>query len=51
MDFLKLIAKDGDLPKKQISAIGIDLGTTNSTVAEAIYNPESGKTLIVASTG
>ncbi len=35
MDFLQLINNDGGLPKKSVSAIGIDLGTTNSTVAEA----------------
>lgn len=41
MDFLQLIGKDGSLPKKPVSAIGIDLGTTNSTVAEAAYDPAS----------
>ncbi len=42
MDFLQLINNDGGLPKKSVSAIGIDLGTTNSTVAEAAYDPASG---------
>lgn len=42
MDFLQLIKGKNIITDKQATAIGIDLGTTNSTVAEASYDPASG---------
>ena len=42
---LSLITSNSDkneLPKSVIRALGIDLGTTNSVVVEAIFDPESG---------
>jgi len=42
MDFLQVINKDNSLPKKSVSAIGIDLGTANSPIAAATYDGASG---------
>jgi molecular chaperone DnaK (HSP70) len=39
IDLLKLRAPDVKLPDKPIRALGIDLGTTNSTVAEVCWDP------------
>jgi len=39
IDLLKLRAPDVKLPDKPIRALGIDLGTTNSTVAEVSWDP------------
>lgn len=43
MIFFKLLHSRRELPKDPVSAIGIDLGTTNSSVAEAVYDPKSGE--------
>ena len=43
MNLLDVITRDnGNLPSGPIRAIGIDLGTTNSTVAEVVWDPQSG---------
>jgi molecular chaperone DnaK len=42
MEPLALIRPEGarlDLPKKPVRVLGIDLGTTNSTVAEVVWEP------------
>ena len=39
LDLIPVDTKDFKRFSKQVRAIGIDLGTTNSTVAEIIYNP------------
>ncbi|BCW98715.1 MAG: hypothetical protein KatS3mg024_1542 [Armatimonadota bacterium] len=44
MDFMSIIKESvGDFPQPAgpVRALGIDLGTTNSTVAEAVYDPET----------
>ena len=38
-----LMRLQGDLPNRTIHAIGIDLGTTNSSVSEIAWNPASGE--------
>lgn len=43
MNILDIITRDtGSLPPEPIRAIGIDLGTTNSAVAEVLWDPKSG---------
>ena len=43
MNLLDVITRDnGNLPPGPIRAIGIDLGTTNSTVTEVVWDPQSG---------
>lgn len=36
-----------DLPSARVTAIGIDLGTTNSTVAEAVWDPDTPDEIVV----
>lgn len=41
--------KNIDLPSARVTAIGIDLGTTNSTVAEAVWDPDTPDVISVKS--
>jgi molecular chaperone DnaK len=41
--------QDIDLPSARVTAIGIDLGTTNSTVAEAVWDPDTPNEIVVKS--
>jgi len=42
--FLQLLGEAGvkSAPAKTIRAVGIDLGTTNSTISEVVWNAEAG---------
>src|SRR3989339_337902 len=41
ISFASFLKQNNVQPQKKVRALGIDLGTTNSTAAEAVFDPES----------